>query len=366
MEKKSAAPVTNAMISKYIPKEITFTILSKLPLKSLKQFGCVRRSWSLLFANHHFMNMFRGNFLSNLHCCSYYNQASLLLKFPELEPLKDVLYTLSGKMFENKVKLDCSNAFTNQYLYRIFGFGSINGIVCLHEYDDIGKITLWNPATQEIKLIPPSPVVESSILDLSKDFVNLSCLSNLHGIGYDIVIDDYKVICYVCFFCDINEPLEDNQTNVFLYGFWEMYSLRSNSWKNLNVDMPSSMYCMDGTQVYIDGVCHWLCRENCPTGLCMVSFYLSNEEFVITLIPLDEDDCFKFEESYINLVMLNGFIALIFFHQETTTFHISILGELGFKKSWTKLFIVGPLPVLIFLSESAPKGKYFSKEKIIN
>jgi molecular chaperone HtpG len=288
------------------------------------------------------------------------------LKFSEPEPLKKVFYSLSGEMFENKVKLDFLNPFTNQYLYRIFGFGSINGIFCLHEYDDLGKITLWNPATQEIKLIPPSPVVESFIPDLSKDFVNLVCFSNLHGFGYDSVIDDYKVIRFVCFFCDINEPLEDIQTNVPLLGFWEMYSLRSNSWRNLNVDMPSSMYCMDGTQVYMDGVCHWLCGENCPAELCMVSFYLSNEKFVITPIPLthtslEEDDCSTFKVSWINLVVLNGSIALISFNEETTTFHISILGELSFEESWTKLFIVGPLSCVDRPIGLGTKGEIFFK-----
>lgn len=31
------------------PNDLFFSILSKLPLKSLKQFGCVCKSWGLLF-----------------------------------------------------------------------------------------------------------------------------------------------------------------------------------------------------------------------------------------------------------------------------------------------------------------------------
>jgi len=42
------------------------------------------------------------------------------------------------------------------------------------------------------------------------------------------------------------------------------------------------------TQVYLDGVCHWLCKEHeedSPDGPCLVSFYLSNDVFFVTIIP---------------------------------------------------------------------------------
>jgi hypothetical protein len=44
--------------------------------------------------------------------------------------------------------------------------------------------------------------------------------------------------------------------------------------------------------------------------------------------------------------VLNESIALISNRFEATTFHISILVELGVKESWIKLFIVGPIPSL--------------------
>jgi molecular chaperone HtpG len=73
---------------------------------------------------------------------------------------------------------------------------------------------------------------------------------------------------------------------------WEIYSLRS-----------------DGTQVYMDGVCHWLCEEDYEEYegydyTCLVSFYLSNEEFFVTPIPSYEDDCFDTKASWINLAVL--------------------------------------------------------------
>jgi F-box interacting protein len=109
--------------------------------------------------------------------------------------------------------------------------------------------------------------------------------------------------------------------------------------------MPSSVDCTEGTQVYMDGVCHWMCEkhEDNPIGPCLVSFYLSNEVSFTTPIPLDVDDCFDVKAKWINLVVLNGSIALISYNEETTTFRVSILGQVGFKESWIKLFMVGPL-----------------------
>jgi molecular chaperone HtpG len=42
--------------------------------------------------------------------------------------------------------------------------------------------------------------------------------------------------------------------------------------------------------------------------------------------------------------VLNGYIAMVSNYSQMTTFNISILGEIGKKDSWTKLFVVGPMP----------------------
>ncbi|XP_058774222.1 uncharacterized protein LOC131648486 [Vicia villosa] len=50
---------------KYINDDIAFYVLSKLPIKSLKRFACVRKSWSILFDNSHFIALFRNHLKSN-------------------------------------------------------------------------------------------------------------------------------------------------------------------------------------------------------------------------------------------------------------------------------------------------------------
>jgi len=125
--------------------------------------------------------------------------------------------------------------------------------------------------------------------------------------------------------------------------------------------MPCSLARIDGTQVYMDGVCHWLAEEVDDTlaGPCLVSFYLSSEVFFITYIPSYLDDCFDLHTLWINLAVLNGSIALISYHEETTNFHISILGEHGIKELWTKLFIVEVLSCIERPIGVGTKGEIF-------
>jgi molecular chaperone HtpG len=348
MENKSVA-VTNEKVSNYIPEEISFSILSKLPLKSLKRFQCVRKSWSLLFENQYFVNLFRNNFLS------YSDPASFILR--TVENRKEVFYSFCGERFENKVKLDWANSLNkNNFWTHILGFGSINGTFCVHGSMIPCKIVLWEPATQTMKFLPPGEAESLKSSFPYEDEANVHVFVNwyLHGFGYDNVINDYKVIRYVDVYAEdsLGEYVEDLEEIISLGGIdtnighlWEIYSLRSNSWRKLHVDMPYSSVCRDGTQVYVDGVCHWLCESYSTVGIesCLVSFYLNNETFFITPLPSDVDYCSDVNAPWVNLAALNGFVALISYHEETTSFHISILSEFGMKEKWTKLLIVGPL-----------------------
>ncbi|PNX80793.1 F-box protein, partial [Trifolium pratense] len=132
-----------------------------------------------MFRNHHFMNLFRNNLLFSSNRCSYYEDASLLLK-----DYGNGLYSLYGDKFENKVKLD--SPFGNHDSTQYLGFGSINGILFYSE-----KYIFWNPATPALKLLPESLVYES--LDVSEDGCGMIYTStHFNGFGYDDVTNDYK------------------------------------------------------------------------------------------------------------------------------------------------------------------------------
>jgi molecular chaperone HtpG len=317
------------------------------------------------------MDMFRRNFLSVDH--SYYNDTSILLE--HITPMADthilsppVLYSLFGERFENKVKIDWPNPYQVPYDFSIYGSASVNGIFCIEDTGRVGsfgecshvqelyRIVLWNPATDECKVIPLSPFAfESSRWDPSIQF---------HGFGYDQVSDDYKVIRLIIFLPITDEDWEEAQKNGYHDSLWEIYSLKSNCWRILDLDMPTQYPNCESVHVYTDGVCHWWGEDESEIGdeVCLVSFDLNNETFVKTFIPSNMD----YIDSAIvfrHLNILNGSIGFISSYAETSTFHISILGEVGIKESWIKLFIVGPLSCVEHPIGIGKKGDIFFRKK---
>lgn len=157
--------------------------------------------------------------------------------------------------------------------------------------------------------------------------------------------------------CGIHLPPRKNKS------IWEIYSVRSDSWKKLDVDVDmhhdDQMECQ---HLYIDGFSNWLCMTKPDNKACLLSFDWSNEVFLTTPLPSDVEGNFSFSvKGY--LVLLNGSIALIIGYKETNTCHILILSELGVRESWTKIFNVGPLPYFERVGGAGKKGRIlFEKE----
>jgi molecular chaperone HtpG len=359
MEETKAVAVTTINKFRYLPLDIIFYILSKLPLKSLKKFECVCKSWAALFQTSYFMTMYRNNFISD---SNHYDDTYLVLQHGEGQsghyyggyPYE--FYLLPGQRFENRIKIDWPPPFQEDGcgIY-IMGTVSINGILCLNQKCG-RRLVLWNPIAREFKVIPRSPLVYVP--------PNRRPRHILHGFGYDHVTDDYKVIRFVDSFRIVVQANEAgvNEDRSSYEIFWEIYSLRSDSWKKLDVNIPNRYHYSLNRRigVYTNGVCHWWARTNHSPNIspnveeCLVSFDFSNEALITTpmpsyldvSIPSDYDRSYRFVER--QLVILNESIALISITDlERTTIHISILGEFGVKESWTKLFTIPCIPASI-------------------
>ncbi|CAK8569028.1 unnamed protein product [Lathyrus sativus] len=313
---------SNVEVSNHIPDDIVFSILSKLSLKSLKRFESVCKPWSLLFDNPNFMTMYRNYFISTDH--SFYDDISFLLHLKE----DDTVYSLSEERYENITKLDLQKLSLryrrrDNYSFDIFSPISFNGTLYLQYYNKGGnpKFTLWKPTTAEFRII-------------SAEYNHFSQFwSDHYQVGYDHVKDEYKMIR-----CTHGPPGSMPEISYF----WEIYSLNNNSWRKID-DFPHSSIC--GDEVYLDGVSHWWGKTK--THINLESFDFSKESFITTPMPSYADDAFDFSSTRTRiLTILNGSIAFIVNYEEAKIFHISILGELGVRESWTELFIVGPLPCL--------------------
>jgi molecular chaperone HtpG len=332
------------------------SIMSKLPPKSLNRFKCVRKSWALDFENPYFLNMYCKNFISNN---SYCDDTCVLLKQTLLGFEQHcLLYLFSGEGFTNQVKLDWPLPFHADDLdINILG-SEINGNLCLYVDNDNSKVVVWNPSIEEFKVIPPSQHV------YVPNHIRVEC--QFHGFGYDYNGDDYKLIRYVEFYPDLPWLLDTVSVSLsmslsrtkMLCGdpLWEIYSLKTNSWKPLYLDVPSYNKRRGGVleQVYTKGTCHWLAKRENIDNSYLVSFDLDKEVSFLTSIPSLLD---KLED--IHLMLLNEFIALMYKDAETTTFHITILSEVGVKESWMKLFIVESLPCLGYPIGVGKNGNIF-------
>lgn len=162
MEKSVSVAVTTENVWNFLPDELVLFILSKLPLKSLKRFQCVCKSWSLLFKNPNFMNMFSSNVKRDNHSCRDDTFLVLQTWLPMIHGFRKhcEFYWISNNKFENWVKLDWPPQFQRDDI-DIYAVGSvsINGMLCLRQkFRDSCRLVLWNPTTSEAKLIPPSPI----------------------------------------------------------------------------------------------------------------------------------------------------------------------------------------------------------------
>ena len=89
---------------------------------------------------------------------------------------------------------------------------------------------LWNISTTKFKVIPPSPVQYAPN--------NVHIMFEYQGFAYDCSKDDYNVIRYVFSFPPKNVELELDCEEWDTRNELEIYSLKSNSWRKLDVDVP--------------------------------------------------------------------------------------------------------------------------------
>ncbi|XLR24867.1 hypothetical protein S83_052767 [Arachis hypogaea] len=321
--------------SDHIPKDLVLEILAKLPVKSLKRFSCVHKSWLNLLENSNFKSMYYENLKSKTT-----HSSSLLLwrYFHDERSDGDVyeydVHLLSGERYENIVTLVLPSLFEDNGFYKVLD--CVNGIICHYEEEGLDvKIGLWNPKTDQRKIIPPG---------ITDDEPGFDRQISIHGFGYDNVNDDYKVIqCvyYIHGHTFVEEPV---------LTIWQIYSLKSNCWKKLDLEMTKKEDIYNASVAYLNGVCHWWGSEYATNGLeeeqVLVSFNLSTETFQTTsIVWLQKNDDIPIR----SLVVLNKSVTLISSFAKNNCIEISILGEIGVKESWVKLFTLEP-----FSSEFSP------------
>ncbi|KAH6782589.1 hypothetical protein C2S51_007882 [Perilla frutescens var. frutescens] len=143
--------------------------------------------------------------------------------------------------------------------------GCCKGLLCL-QYRNC-EYAFWNPATNECKLLP-----RIGFQDLPCPFKSckgnciLSLRSVVTSLGFDDTSQDYKFIAFVDMYYEEGAYYHHVTHKIALY------SLKYNSWKEIQYLGPCDILDGDGTCVK-NGFCYWKCDDH------IVSFSFVTEEF---------------------------------------------------------------------------------------
>nr|GEW53344.1 hypothetical protein [Tanacetum cinerariifolium] len=191
---------------------IQFQILVKVPTKSVSRFKCVSKQWNSFLMSDKFKEMHSRNLLKEPHL-----EGHNLFFFIEKEA---ALFTINCESLPNKAPRRCilppleasPPEYSSDIQSTIGILTSFHGLVCLgiRENNRYSDIILWNPLTSEYKILPKPP----NHIECYKSY------GRGYGLYYSSCEDDYKLL------------LVTHDDNVYVY------SLKSDSWRNLNKKAP--------------------------------------------------------------------------------------------------------------------------------
>ncbi|XVF85202.1 hypothetical protein PTKIN_Ptkin17bG0099100 [Pterospermum kingtungense] len=185
------------------------------------------------------------------------------------------------------------------------------------------KLALWNPSTRELKFLLDVPYVGvpyPRCIRPPYDGIDYKFDFNGVGFGFNFISEDYKAVRFIM----------DNFWDSYLRDAYVrvcLYSLKSDSWKKISAPYPSPVYSW--SYIHMNGYYYWF--EN----TCVVSFDFAHEKFSTLPLPKVGEPCF------FDLIDFNGSLGAVVYPFEGTekSFELWVMNE-----SWTREFIVGPLP----------------------
>ncbi|XP_065859403.1 F-box/kelch-repeat protein At3g06240-like [Euphorbia lathyris] len=268
----------------YIPDHLIADILSKLPSKSLLRFKTICKAWYSLISDPLFIN---------LHSKQASQNPKILLSTTGFQ-IQILDYESSS--FDDSCLSGPINVPEKLCLHDTEIIGSSCGLVCL-DTDCFGKsFCIWNPSTRECRKIP-SLYVNSN-----------NCY--LHGFGYDLVTNDFKLVISM---------------DAFTYN---VFSLKANSWKTITCPLGSEYYYHCNIQSWtslatvINGIFHWIVVTH-PSNCEILTLDVANETFEKLQLPF-------------NLSLPSNSIASLFEHRGFLCVCFSKLEARIKEKIWMK------------------------------
>ncbi|CAN1841751.1 F-box/kelch-repeat protein At3g23880 [Linum perenne] len=300
----------------YLDEDILINILQWLPIAScIARFRYVCRSWRTLLSDPIFIRKIIFSKTSDDQKKLKVLIAETRLKI-EAPPLLCSVYSYETlhpitDLEELHVSLD-RGRFGGRVVGCCDGIFCIAGTTRNANGNYLHSMILWNPTTSEKKIIPPGPSHPCH----STHVALMICAERI-GFGYDPKTKDYKIVRVL----ELEQSMTDDDDMYdydpaeFYHGTFplvsaEVYSLRNDSWKTLNVPTYPAMggWLYDTSAHETIGIghqfdtsrnekCYWFRRVESPEACAVISFDMSTEVFELITIPHptglthhDEDD----------------------------------------------------------------------------
>ncbi|OIT27763.1 PREDICTED: F-box protein CPR30-like [Nicotiana attenuata] len=258
-------------ISIDVPTDTIFSILTRLPVKSLLRFKSVSKPWNAIISDdkftkihHHQTKALGRNKLLVQRPSGYFNFRDL--ENPQLILMEKQLFPL--KRLQQCAEIMCS----------------CDGLVLVKDHKSYNEYVLWNPSTTKYRILELCPY-----LNLDNE-CPIAC-----GLCYDSNLDDYKVIVICKFFYGVKDifVLTSLKGCLSLYGGTyyneglDIWIMEQDGWKLLMkiynlpkicilfVRIMKLLWCSENGEIFFHGQ-----SMNQP-----VIYYPKQKQFVTVSLP---------------------------------------------------------------------------------
>ncbi|KAL2935637.1 F-box/WD-40 repeat-containing protein 1 [Bienertia sinuspersici] len=230
----------------YLPEELLIEILSRLPVKSLLQFKIVCKSWYAIIESPSFISKHMENYYShNDNCGGCLIMQIEVTQAHEIENYQLLLNDNASRVIAYEDVRTPINS--NSYIR-----GPCDGLYYLWCYYEEDECFVWNPAINELKILPPLTMKPNHL----PSHITFTGMNNDYGFGYDSFTKDYKVVAIKDYRDPHKETYYDAKTTYPLSIF--IYSLRNGSWSYWG-DLSKHYYLQhNNCYIFINDSAYWL------------------------------------------------------------------------------------------------------------
>ncbi|XP_021735108.1 F-box protein At5g62510-like [Chenopodium quinoa] len=276
-----------------LPKDLLIEILSRLPVTDLSRYKCVCKSWYSLISCSDFISKYLKNYYHKDHSW----HGCLLAVYPN--PVCMAALDTFQLSIDETPKVFASETIDLRPMGTSDICGPCDGIYYLYQYNFAERV-LWNPVTNELKLLPPvitKPNFPSNLTD---------SVCEAYGLGFDPLNKDYKVVVIKCYW-----P-EDYEAKLSLY-----------------LHPSLSTHC---------GLILGLIVEIYPKFMSLNWEQISVANFLMEAITEIHTPIYEKPASR-SLAIYHNSVAYLTLHEINKSFVVWMLNE----GLWTKKFSIGPL-----------------------